>query len=125
MFIEVGTMELLDLLDNGTTNQKNFTKQLTITEFEVFIEYMEDLISEYISCKPADYKDILNSFDIRGLLNGGVQEVLTLEEINEELPDPEEEETEDLEPYEIMEEYADQYNKYCIVGFEDKGIFLE
>ena len=125
MFIEVEPIELLDLLDNGTTNQKNFSKQLTTNEFKVFMEYMEDLISEYIKCRPEDYKDILNSFDIRSLLNGGVLEVLTLEEIKEELPELEEEEAEDLEPYEIMDEYADQYCKMFIVGFEDKGIFLE
>lgn len=123
MFIEVEPIELLDLLDNGTTNQKNFSKQLTTNEFKIFMEYMEDLISEYISCRPKDYKDILNSFDIRSLLNGGVLEVLTLEEITEELEEPAE--AEDLEPYEIMEEYADQYNKMFIVGFEDKGIFLQ
>ena len=122
MFIELGTMELLDLLDNGTTAQKIFSKQLTINEFEIFIDYMEDLIKEYISCRPEDYEDILNSFDIRSLLNGGILEILTLEEIKEEL---EEEEPEDLEPYEIMEEYADTYNKMFIVGFEDKGIFLQ
>lgn len=125
MFIEVEPIELLDLLDNGTTNQKNFSKQLTTNEFKVFMEYMEDLTSEYIRCRPEDYKDILNRFDIRSLLNGGVLKVLTIEEIKEELPEPEEEEAEDLEPYEIMEEYADQYNKMFIVGFEDKGVFLE
>lgn len=123
MFIEVGTMELLDLLDNGTTAQKIFSKQLTINEFEIFMDYMEDLIKEYISCRPEDYEDILNSFDIRSLLNGGLLEVLTLEEIIEELEEPAE--AEDLEPYEIMEEYADTYNKMFIVGFEDKGIFLQ
>lgn len=125
MFIEVGTMELLDLLDHGTTNQKEFSKQLTINEFEIFMDYMEDYITEFIQCRPKDYEDILSNFDIRSLLNGGVLEVLKLEEIKEYLPEPEEEETEDLEPYEIMEEYADQYNKMFIVGFEDKGIFLE
>ncbi len=121
MFIEVGTMELLDMLDHGTTAQKIFSKQLTIKEFEIFMEYMEDYINEFIQCRPEDYEDILNSFDIRSLLNGGVLEVLTIEEIKEEL----EEEPEDLEPYEIMEEYADTYNKMFIVGFEDKGIFLQ
>ena len=122
MFIEVGTMELLDILDHGTTNQKSFSKQLTIKEFEIFMDYMEDLISVYLQCRPEDYEDILSNFDIRSLLNGGVLEILKLEEIKEEL---EEEEPEDLEPYEIMEEYADTYNKMFIVGFEDKGIFLQ
>ena len=122
MFIELGTMELLDLLDNGTTNQKYFSKQLTIEEFKIFMEYMEDLIKEYISCRPEDYEDILNHFDIRSLLNGGVLEVIPLEEIKEDLE--EEELAEDLEPSEIMEEYAEQYNKYLIVSFEDKGVFL-
>lgn len=122
MFIEVGTMELLDILDHGTTNQKSFSKQLTIKEFEIFMDYMEDLISVYLQCRPEDYEDILSNFDIRSLLNGGVLEILKLEEIKEEL---EEEEIKDLEPYEIMEEYADTYNKMFIVGFEDKGIFLQ
>jgi len=121
MFIEVGTMELLDMLDHGTTNQKSFSKQLTIKEFEIFMDYMEDLINEYIQCRPEDYEDILNSFDIRSLLNGGVLEVLTLEEIKEEL----EEEIGNIEPYEIMEEYADQYCRMLIVCLEDKGIFLQ
>lgn len=122
MFIGVGTMELLDMLDHGTTNQKSFSKQLTIKEFEIFMDYMEDLINEYIQCRPEDYEDILSSFDIRSLLNGGVLEILKLEEIKEEL---EEEEIKGMEPYEIMEEYADTYNKMFIVGFEDKGIFLQ
>ena len=122
MFIEVGTMELLDILDHGTTNQKSFSKQLTIKEFEIFMDYMEDLISVYLQCRLEDYEDILSNFDIRSLLNGGVLEILKLEEIKEEL---EEEEIKDLEPYEIMEEYADHYNKMFIVGFEDKGIFLQ
>ena len=122
MFIELGNLELLDMLDHGTTAQKIFSKQLTVSEFEVFMEYMEDYVSEFIRCRPEDCEDILNHFDIRSLLNGGVLEVLTLEEIKEELL---EEPAEDLEPYEIMEEYADTYNKMFIVGFEDKGIFLE
>ena len=50
MIIEVGTLELLDLLDNGTTAQKIFTKQLNIDEFERFIEAWEEIINEDIQC---------------------------------------------------------------------------
>lgn len=123
MFIEVGTMELLDLLDNGTTAQKIFSKQLSINEFERFIEAWEEIITEDIQCSPSSCEETLSRLDLRSLLNGGVLEVLKLEEITEELEEPAE--AEDLEPYEIMEEYADTYNKMFIVGFEDKGIFLQ
>ena len=36
-----------------------------------------------------------------------------------------EKEAEDLEPYEIIELYADQNNELLITGFEDKAIFLQ
>ena len=123
MFIELGTIELLDLLDNGTTAQKQFSKQLTINEFERFIEAWEELITEDIQCSPSNYEEILNRMDLRGLLNGGVLYILTVDEIKKYYL--EEEETEDLEPYEIMEEYADQNNALLIAGFEDKAVFLE
>ena len=123
MIIEVGTLELLDLLDNGTTAQKIFTKQLNIDEFERFIEAWEEIINEDIQCNPSNYEETLSRLDIRGLLNGGVLYILTVDEIKEYYL--EEEEAEDLEPYEIMELYADQNNELLIAGFEDKAIFLQ
>ena len=122
MIIEVGTLELLDLLDNGTTAQKIFSKQLNIDEFERFIEAWEEIINEDIQSNPSNYKETLSRLDIRGLLNGGVLYILTVDEIKEYYL---EEEEEDLEPYEIMELYADQNNELLIAGFEDKAIFLQ
>ena len=122
MIIEVGTLELLDLLDNGTTAQKIFTKQLNINEFERFIEAWEEIINEDIQSNPSNYKETLSKLDIRGLLNGGVLYILTVDEIKEYYL---EKEAEDLEPYEIMELYADQNNELLIAGFEDKAIFLQ
>ena len=123
MIIEVGTLELLDLLDNGTTAQKIFTKQLTINEFENFIEAWKEIINEDIQCNPSNYEETLSKLDIRSLLNGGVLYILTVDEIKKYYL--EEEETEDLEPYEIMELYADQNNELLITEFEDKAIFLQ
>ena len=119
----MGTLELLDLLDNGTTAQKIFSKQLTINEFERFIEAWEEIINEDIQCNPSNYEETLSRLDIRSLLNGGVLYILTVDEIKEYYL--EEEEAEDLEPYEIMELYADQNNELLIAGFEDKAIFLQ
>ena len=122
MIIEMGTLELLDLLDNGTTAQKIFSKQLTINEFERFIKAWEEIINEDIQSNPSNYKETLSRLDIRGLLNGGVLYILTVDEIKEYYL---EKEAEDLEPYEIMELYADQNNELLIAGFEDKAIFLQ
>ena len=123
MIIKVGTLELLNLLDNGTTAQKIFTKQLTINEFENFIEAWKEIINEDIQCNPSNYEETLSKLDIRSLLNGGVLYILTVDEIKKYYL--EEEETEDLEPYEIMELYADQNNELLITEFEDKAIFLQ
>ena len=122
MIIEVGTLELLNLLDNGTTAQKIFSKQLTINEFEKFIEEWEEIINEDIQCNPSNYEETLSRLDIRGLLNGGVLYILTVDEIKKYYLEGE---TEDLEPYEIMELYADQNNELLITEFEDKAIFLQ
>ena len=122
MIIEVGTLELLNLLDNGTTAQKIFSKQLTINEFEKFIEAWEEIINENIQCNPSNYEKTLSRLDIRSLLNGGVLYILTVDEIKKYYL---EKEAEDLEPYEIMELYADQNNELLIAGFEDKAIFLQ
>lgn len=123
MIIEIGTLELLDLLDKGTTAQKNFTKELSINEFKSFIESWEELINENIQCNPSNYKETLSNLDIRSLLNGGVLEVLTLDEIKAELEL--EDEAEDLEPYEIIEEYENEYYKYLVVLIGEKAVFLE
>ena len=122
MIIEVGTLELLDLLDNGTTAQKIFSKQLTINEFEKFIKEWEEIINEDIQCNPSNYEKTLSRLDIRSLLNGGVLYILTVDEIKKYYL---EKEAEDLEPYEIMELYADQNNELLITEFEDKAIFLQ
>ena len=122
MIIEVGTLELWDLLDNGTTAQKIFTKQLTINEFEKFIKAWEEIINENIQCNPSNYEETLSRLDIRSLLNGGVLYILTVDEIKKYYLEGE---AEDLEPYEIMELYADQSNELLIAGFEDKAIFLQ
>ena len=122
MIIEVGTLELLDLLDNGTTAQKIFSKQLTINEFEKFIKVWEEIINEDIQCNPSNYDETLSRLDIRSLLNGGVLYILTVDEIKKYYL---EKEAEDLEPYEIMELYADQNNELLITEFEDKAIFLQ
>ena len=122
MIIEVGTLELLELLDNGTTAQKIFSKQLTINEFEKFIEEWEGIINEDIQCNPSNYEETLSRLDIRSLLNGGVLYILTVDEIKKYYLEGE---AEDLEPYEIMELYADQNNELLIAGFEDKAIFLQ
>ena len=122
MIIEVGTLELLDLLDNGTTAQKIFSKQLTINEFEKFIEAWEEIINEDIQCNPSNYEKTLSRLDIRSLLNGGVLYILTVDEIKKYYLEGE---AEDLEPYEIMELYADQNNELLIAEFEDKAIFLQ
>ena len=122
MIIEVGTLELLDLLDNGTTAQKIFSKQLTINEFEKFIKEWEEIINEDIQCNPSNYEETLSRLDIRSLLNGGVLYILTVDEIKKYYLEGE---SEDLEPYEIMELYADQNNELLITEFEDKAIFLQ
>ena len=122
MIIKVGTLELLNLLDNGTTAQKIFSKQLTINEFEKFIKEWEEIINEDIQCNPSNYEETLSRLDIRSLLNGGVLYILTVDEIKKYYLEGE---TEDLEPYEIMELYADQNNELLITEFEDKAIFLQ
>ena len=56
MKIELSTSEIWDLLKEGSTNQKNFINSLKYSEFEEFI----DIIENYC-----------NEFDLRGYLNGG------------------------------------------------------
>ena len=59
MNIEMTTSEIWDLLKEGSTNQRDFISSLTYSEFEEFIEIIEDY----------------DEFDLRGYLNGGVLKV--------------------------------------------------
>ena len=59
MKIDLSTSEIYDLLKEGSTNQRNFIESLNYSEFEEFINFIED------------YDD----FDLRGYLNGGVLSV--------------------------------------------------
>ena len=59
MNIEMTTGEIWDLLKEGSTNQRNFIDSLRYSEFEEFIEIIEDY----------------DEFDLRGYLNGGVLSV--------------------------------------------------
>lgn len=58
MKIDMTAGELWDLLEQGSTNQKNFINCLDYTEFEQFIEYLE-------------FMEDFDEFDLRDLLNGG------------------------------------------------------
>ena len=60
MNIDLSTSEIWDLLKQGSTNQRNFIENLKYSEFEEFIEYINDCYDE---------------FDLRGYLNGGVLSV--------------------------------------------------
>ena len=57
MKIDLSTGEIWDLLQKGSTNQRNFIESLNYTEFEEFLEFIED------------YYD--DEFDLLGYLNGG------------------------------------------------------
>ena len=59
MKIELSTSEVWDLLNQGSTNQRDFISSLTYNEFKEFIELLED------------YEE----FDLRGYINGGVLKV--------------------------------------------------
>ena len=61
MKIELSIFETRDLLANGSTNQQQFVKDLTFSEFEEAIETLEDWY-EYTG---------FNVDDIRGAINGG------------------------------------------------------
>lgn len=60
MKIDMTTNEIWNLLKQGSTNQKNFIESLKYSEFEEFIEFMDE------------YDD---KFDLRSLINGGVLSV--------------------------------------------------
>ena len=60
MKIDLNASELRDLLKEGTTNQRNFIDSLYYSEFEEFIEFIDEFYDE---------------FDLRGYLNGGVLSV--------------------------------------------------
>ena len=68
MKMELSTIEIMDLLKNGSTNQRNFVNSLTFTEFNEFLEVYEMFFKEY---------------DLRDLLNGGCLAVEEGGEINE------------------------------------------
>ena len=65
MKMELSTLEIYELLKNGTTNQRNFANTLSFAEFNEFLEMHERFFEEY---------------DVRDLLNGGC---LTVEENGE------------------------------------------
>ena len=56
MKMELNTIEIYELLKNGTSNQRNFANTLTFTEFNDFLGGHELFFEEY---------------DLRDLLNGG------------------------------------------------------
>ena len=68
MKIELNTIEIYELLKNGTTNQRYFTNTLTFTEFNQFLGEHERFFEEY---------------DLRDLLNGGCLAVEEGGEIDE------------------------------------------
>lgn len=57
MKIEMSTSEIWDLLREGSTNQKVFIESLKYSEFEEFVEFIEE-----------NYD---NEFDIRDYINAG------------------------------------------------------
>ena len=57
MKIDLSTSEIWDLLHKGSTNQRNFINSLRFSEFEEFINIIEN-----------EYPEI----DLRGDINGGV-----------------------------------------------------
>ena len=69
MKIELNTWEIWDLLKEGSTNQREFVNSLKYSEFEGFIEFIEEFCEE---------------FDLRGYLNGGVLSVEETDQINED-----------------------------------------
>ena len=60
MNIELSTSEIWDLLKEGSTNQRDFIDSLYYSEFEEFIEFIDEFYDE---------------FDLRGYLNGGILSV--------------------------------------------------
>ena len=68
MKMELNTIEIYELLKNGTTNQRYFTNTLTFTEFNQFLGEHERFFEEY---------------DLRDLLNGGYLAVEEGGEIDE------------------------------------------
>ena len=57
MKIDLSISELWDLLKEGSTNQREFINSLRFSEFKEFIE---------------DHEPMLEEYDLRGLINGGV-----------------------------------------------------
>ena len=69
MKIDLTTGEIWDLLKQGTSNQREFINSLRYSEFEKFIEIIEDYDNE---------------FDLTGYLNGGVLVAEETSKINED-----------------------------------------
>lgn len=66
--MELNTIEIYELLKNGTSNQRNFANNLSFIEFNEFIRGHEIFFEEY---------------DLRDLLNGGCLAVEEGGEIDE------------------------------------------
>lgn len=66
--MELNTIEIYELLKNGTSNQRNFVNNLSFAEFNEFIRGHEIFFEEY---------------DLRDLLNGGCLAVEEGGEIDE------------------------------------------
>lgn len=66
MKIDLSNSELYNILANGTTNQTQFVDDLTFSEFEEIIDFLE-------------FDEIYKDIDIRGLLNGGVMKIVETE----------------------------------------------
>ena len=60
MKLDLSVSEIWDILKEGSTNQRNFIESLYYSEFEEFIEFIDEFCDE---------------FDLRGYLNGGVLSV--------------------------------------------------
>ena len=64
MKIELDSWEIWNLLKEGSTNQRDFIDSLYYSEFEEFIEFIDEI-----------YDEFYDGFDLRGYLNGGVLRV--------------------------------------------------
>ena len=63
MKLDLSTSEIWDLLKEGSSNQRDFINSLYYSEFEEFIEFIDEICDEFYG------------FDLREFLNGGVLRV--------------------------------------------------
>lgn len=63
MKLDLSTSEIWDLLKEGSSNQRDFINSLYYSEFEEFIEFIDEICDEFYE------------FDLRECLNGGVLRV--------------------------------------------------